>query len=206
MKATNVLPIIAAILHGLAYVLYNVQIFQGKSKPNAVSWSIWALLAIINAVSYGAMVDNWIAALQFFTGSVASIATFLVGVFKKSFDWPSKMEWCIFALCIIAVFVGVFFNSAASSNMIVLLAFTLSTIPTIIGVFNDPRKEKSFPWYIWTIAFAITLINIILLGKEWIAYLTPVIGLIGHGLIGVLANKKRKQAFNQGMNYKLLWR
>ncbi len=199
MALTSILPIAAAFLYLIAAILYNVQIINGKSKPNAISWSIWSLLAIVNVFSYGAMIDNWVAALQFFAGSVACIITFVICLIKKRFDCPSNIEWAIAAICLIAILVWIIFRSATYANMVVVVAFVFSFVPTLTGVFNDPRKERSLPWTVWTIAFSITLINIVLIGKEWMAYLIPGGGLIGHALVGLLVIKKRRMAFKQSV-------
>ena len=205
MELTSILPIVAAILYLAAVVLYNIQILNGKSKPNAISWGIWALLAIVNAFSYGAMIDNWVAALQFFAGTIACIITFIVGLLKKSYEKPTNWQWAIAAICLVAIFVWILFRSATGANMVVLVAFVFSFIPTLTGVFNDPRKERSLPWAVWTAAFTVTLFNIILLDKEWMAYLIPGGGLLGHALVGLLVMEKRKKVFEQGIDYKSVW-
>ena len=204
MEITNILPIIAAFFHLCAYIIYNILVATKKDvKPNAASWSIWAIMAIVNAFSYGMMLDNWIAGLQFFIGSVASFLTFTLILFQKRFGWPSTFEFVILGICVTAVIVGLFLKSATATNMITLVAFAISTYPIIRGVFNDPSIEISLPWAIWTCAFIITLINIILLGKDWKAYLIPCVGLVAHALVGLLVIKKRRMIFkNAAMEYR----
>ena len=55
---SNVLPILAAAIHAVGFVLYNLHTKRGESKPNFVSWFVWALLATLNALTFSAM--KWI--------------------------------------------------------------------------------------------------------------------------------------------------
>src|SRR3989338_2992942 len=61
----SVLGIIAGIIALLAYVVY---IFRGKSKPNRVTWWIWAFMGLVLALSYkfsGADNTVWVPYVEF---------------------------------------------------------------------------------------------------------------------------------------------
>lgn len=191
-----VLGVVAALLHGTAYAIYNRQAKLGQSQPNPVSWSVWAFLAILNALTFKGMSD-WVLALQFVAGSVACFLTFIYVLFIGKFAWPRRgaKEWKIFGIGIIAAIVWFVFRSAEWANMVVLLGFVISFKPTYDGVKADPNRETAFPWVIWTVAFAVTIINLIIRDKELVAFITPVVLLVSHCSIAVLSRKRRKQAF-----------
>ena len=140
-ELTIALGLTAALLHGGAYVLYNVQAKLGKSSPNAASWSIWAFLAILNALSYREMSGDVVATLQFFTGSIACLLTFLYVLTIGEFSKLKPKEWGLFALGLLATLMWWKFRSATGANMIVLAAAFVSFIPTLEGVWRDPFKE-----------------------------------------------------------------
>jgi hypothetical protein len=194
LEITVVLGILAAVLHGTAYVLYNMQAKLGKSSPNAASWSIWAFLATLNALSYREMSGDVIATLQFFTGSVACILTFVYVLTIGKFSWPRLKEWGLFGLGLLATLVWWKLRSATGANMIVVIAFLISFVPTFEGVLRDPSKETPRSWVLWTIAFFITITNVLLRGGKPIVLLMPVILLVAHGSIAVLSRQKRKES------------
>lgn len=191
-----VLAVVAALLHAGAYLLYSVQTKLGRSKPNPVSWSVWAFLAILNALTFKEM-SGWVPALQFMTGSVACFCTFIYALFVGKLTWPKRgaREWKFFGVGIIAAMVWFIFRSAEGANMLLLLGFVFSFKPTYEGVEADPNKETALPWTIWTVAFGVTIINLIVLHKGWVSFVTPSVMVIAHGAIAVLSREERKADF-----------
>ncbi len=173
-----------------------IQAKLGHSKPNVVSWVLWTFLALLNALSYREMSGNLVATLQFYTGTIACIVTTCyVAIIGKFSLKISKKEFRLFILGLFAIVVWWIFRSATGANMIVLLAAILSAIPTYEGVRKDPFKERSLPWMLWTIAFGVTSTNVVLTSSNPIALITPIVLIVAHGAIGMLATKKRKERF-----------
>ncbi len=75
--------------------------------------------------------------------------------------------------------------------MIILLAISISFVPTYLGVLRYPYKEKPLPWVIWSAAYGVTILNVWLRDAEPISFVNPVILLIGHGLVGYLSRSAR---------------
>jgi hypothetical protein len=198
-ELTVALGLMAALLHGVAYVLYSVQTKIGKSSPNAASWSIWAFLATLNALSYHEMSGDLVASLQFFTGSVACILTFLYVLTIGKFSKLKPKEWGLFVLGLLATLVWWKFRSATGANLIVLVAFIISFIPTFEGVLRDPFKETSSSWILWTLAFLVTTTNVVLRDSKPIALLTPIVLLIAHSSIAILSTQSRKARFHRAV-------
>lgn len=196
-ELTIALGLTAALLHGVAYILYNTQTKLGKSSPNAASWSVWAFLSVLNALSYREMSGDVIMALQFYIGSVACILTFLYVLTIGKFSKLKLKEWGLFALGLLATVVWWKFRSATAANMIVIVAFLISFIPTFEGVWRDPFKETPRPWTLWTLAFFATTTNVVLRDGKFIAFLTPVVLFIAYGSIAILSRQSRKAKFHQ---------
>lgn len=196
-ELTVVLGLMAALLHGVAYVLYNMQAKLGKSSPNAASWSVWTFLAVLNALSYREMSGDVVTTLQFFTGSVACMITFLYVLTIGKFSKLKLKEWGLFTLGLLATVVWWKFRSAIGANMIILVALLISFIPTFEGVWRNPFKETPRSWALWTLAFLITTMNVVLRDGKSIALLTPIMLLIAHGSIAILSTQSRKEKFRQ---------
>ena len=155
-----VLGVLAALLHGSAYTLYNWQIWTGASRPNAVSWAIWAAVAVINLVSFEKMTDR-IKALQFWIGTLYSIATFLNALLVGTFSWPTTLEWSVAAIGGGSAFVLFYFRHAAIANLLIIVTAIIGMIPTASGVWVEPNLEAPVPWMLWSLAFGCTLTNLL---------------------------------------------
>lgn len=199
---TLIFGVLAALLHSIAYVLYNIQTKTGQSKPNIATWSIWAFLATLNALSYHKMSGDLVVSLQFFASSVACILTFFLTLVTGRFSRLRPKEWIILALGLFATLIWWLFRSAEGANMIVLVAFVVSFLPTFEGTLRDPSKETSRPWMLWTLAFTVTTINTILRWKgQFVVLLPPIVRLLAHGSIAILSTQKRKDNFAKSEIY-----
>ncbi len=194
-KLTFFLGVLVAVLHGSAFIIYNIQTKQGKSDPNPVSWSIWAFLATMNALTYREMSGDVVATFQFYTGSVACTLTFLYVLAIGEFAWLEPEEWLLFLLGLAASLVYWKFRNATGGNLIILVAFLISFYPTFKAVLENPFKETPTAWNIWTLALFLNVVNIALRGGEPIAFLMPGVLLICHWSIAWLSRPKRKEQF-----------
>jgi len=183
-----------AILHGIAYVMYNIQAKLEESSPNPASWFVWAYLAVLNALSYREMSNDWVTTLQFYTGSVMCILTVLYVLAIGKFAWPEWQQW---GQLVIGLFALVWWqkHDAGQANMIVLCAFLLSSWFTVKGVYDDPAKETPTAWVIWTLAFVLSILNLWLRSGKALAYVTPLALLVIHGSVAYLSRAARKKQF-----------
>jgi len=192
-----ILGIVAALLHGSGYLIYNIQTRLGKSEPRIITWLIWVFLTILNALSYNVMSGDFVATLQFFMGSVACIATFLYVIMIGKFKRPERNDWLMFGLAALAVAVWAIFRSATGANMIILLATAISFVPTLIGVWEDPFVETPLAWNLWTTAYIISTTNLLFRDCPAVAFIGPVAMIFAHGAIAVLSTESRKRRFSK---------
>ncbi len=187
-----ILGIISALLHGVGYVVYNRQTKRGDSKPNAVSWFIWALMAGLNAASFTGVTDIP-HALQYMVGTFAALATFFLALRWHRFDWPEPIELAVLVLCLVCMGTWYVFKDASFANATLLAPFLISFWPTFRGVRNDPGRERPFAWNIWSVAFAVNLANNIALwnGKP-VSVINPVILLLCHWSIAYLSSSRHR--------------
>lgn len=196
LSTSYILGASAAFLHGVAYILYNLQAKKRDSKPNAASWIIWAFLAGLNAFSFRAMNnDDTAMALQTFVGTVGSILTFFITLAARRFTWPESRAWMCAALAFLAILVWWYFRNATGANFIVLFAVLVSFQPMLEGVIKDPYKETPRSWIIWTVAYLVSTANVVLYSDNGLACISPIVLAIAHGSIAVLSRQKRKARF-----------
>lgn len=185
------LSILAALLSGLAYVLYFGQMLHGTSVPNPASWSVWTLLAVMNALTFWKSSRDPLATLQFFTGSVGCFVVWAYALIAGQFSPLDTMAWTVLVSCVIACAVWNL-KSARHANLVVAGIFLWSSVPTIQGAWLDSNIERALPWWLWTMAFAVSFCNVIMRrNKEdthwWLLLAVPTVGVIIHGAVAIPA-------------------
>jgi hypothetical protein len=193
-ELTVVLGVTAALLHGVAYLLYARQTKLGYSSPKSASWGLWAFLVIINWLTFGVAIGNWIVALQFLTGSVACIAVFVYMLALRKLSLPTMKEWRLIGLGVLAVLVWWIFRNAAWANAIIFVALAISFIPIYEELWADPQKEMPRSWVLWTLAYLFTTINVVVNWKgNPLNLVMPLGGAILHGAVAYLSRKARRE-------------
>jgi hypothetical protein len=191
-----VLPVLAAIIHGVGFVKYNLQTKEGSSKPNFVSWFAWAFLATLNALTFSAA-TSFVNALTTFVGSAGCIGTFIHALFTGKFKWPDWREWIELALCLAAIVVWRFYTPTYA-NLVVLAAFVISFDPTARGVWKNPHLEnKVMPWMLWTTAYGLTTVNTYLFqGGMSLNLVMPIVVTACHAIVPMLCTEKRRACYS----------
>lgn len=191
MELQVVLPIVAAMVHIVAYGIYNIQTQRKEATPNPASWLPWAFLAILNALSFSAT-NGVLSSLQFFAGSVGGVFTFFAALITGHFMWPNRRDWIVMVGCIAAIVVWRV-SSPINANILLGLILAWSFEPTLRGVFYNPLNEKPLAWQMWTFAFAITAVNTYLYNGGWtLSMFVPFVGIVGHGAVAVLCRRSRR--------------
>lgn len=143
---------------------YVIQTIKGKTKPNRVTWFLWALAPMI---AFGAMLGEGVSVL-------GGLMTFMVGfgpllVLIASFV-NKKSVWKITTFDIVCgilslVGVGLWFITRTATIAIAfsILADALAGLPTLVKSFKEPETESSLVFFLGAISAAIT----ILAAKVW---------------------------------------
>ena len=116
---------------------------SGKTKPNRVSWSLWALAPLISlGAAFDANADVW-ASIRVLVGGVVPAVIFLASFINKNSYWRlGRFDWFCGGLSLAAL---VFWQLADSPLVAVLLATTantLATVPTFVKAWNYPETES----------------------------------------------------------------
>ena len=184
------LSILAAVFHGVAYAIYLHQVFGGGSIPNPASWTIWAFLSILNAITFWKGSRDGLATAQFFTGSVACFVVWVFALGAGKFAPLDTMAWAVLVLSLLACAVWYFTRSAIYANLVVGGILLISSVPTIAGVWHNSNVEQSLPWWLWTTAFVITSVNVYrrtdrTKSRWWFLMVVPIFGIAIHGAVAI---------------------
>jgi hypothetical protein len=186
------LSISAAVLSGLAYVIYLHQVYAGGSIPNPASWTVWAFTATLSAITFWRGSKDWLAATQFFTGSVACIVVWVFTLSFGKFSGLDVMSWVTIVVSFGACLVWYVTENAIYANLIIGGVEIASIIPTITGVVHNSHVEQALPWWLWAIAFAISSFNILRRidrsKRNWrLLMVMPIGAAIVHGAVAFFA-------------------
>ncbi len=144
LKAT--LGVIAGIIAFLAYIVYVVSIFRGKSKPNRATWWIWAFMGLILALSYkfsGASNTVWVPYVEFL--GPLSIAILSIKYGEGGLTDKTDLL-CLFG-AVISVILWIIFDSPVVALVTNLAIDSFAIVPTIKKSYLRPEGEDFWAWF-----------------------------------------------------------
>jgi len=185
------LGISAGLMHIVAFVIYNKQMLQGTSKPNSATWTLWTFLTVLNVSSYAVMSGDWVKTILPLASSVACILTFFFSLYKGKLSKIDPWDGLALGIGIISGLVWWYFKSATYANLILQASLAVSFVPTYRGVWKEPLKERALPWYVWSAAYVLSIIVIVLRWKgQYQDLVYPINCLILHAVVGMLSKRK----------------
>lgn len=177
------LAVLAAILHGAAFVLYGLRTKFGRSAPKSASWTIWAIAASLNAASFS-MMEGPLPALQFITGSGAGILMFAYALYLRKLKKPqTAADWLCLSVCLVSLCM-LQWGEPQYANLFMIGVVGVSFIPTWIGAWTEPGKETTGPWLLWTAAYLCTLFSVVEIKGMWtLAVVAPIAYALMHAVV-----------------------
>ena len=104
------------------------------------------------------------------------------------------MKWgegFLLILYVIAVIIWWWYRSALYAHLILVSAAIIAFFPIIINTWNDPMVEDAAPWYIWTVAYVLLFLVVVLRWEKWVDAIYPVVSIFLSILVAVLALDRR---------------
>ena len=142
MTFPHSLVIISTLLLLWGGYAYFRDTLAGRTKPNRVSWFLWALASLVSfGAAFSADADIW-ASVRVLVGGVVPGVIFLGSFFNRKSYWQlTWFDWICGGLSLTAL---LFWQLASSPLIAVLLATaanTFASIPTFIKAWNFPETE-----------------------------------------------------------------
>ena len=155
--------ILGALLSFSGGLNYLINTIKGKTKPNRVSWFLWALAPMI---AFAAEIDKGVgltSLMTFMTGFnplLIIIASFLN---KKSYWKLNKMDYVYGSISLFAILIWQITGEGNLAILFAILADGLASIPTVIKSYRHPETESGLIFLFGMINAGITLLTI----KDW---------------------------------------
>ncbi len=178
------LGLIGGLLALGAIIPYIKDILHGTTRPNVVSYSLWAILLSISLLAQLSAGASWSAALIIgdLIGTTIIVALCVAGYGYRKHGWGEKV--CL-ALAILAIVSWQLTQEPVIAIMFAVLADAMAAMPTLMKTFRDPWSELPTMWLIIALgalcaAFSTTIVDPANL-------IFPIYLLLMDGLIGVVA-------------------
>lgn len=172
---------------GIAYVR---DMFAGKSKPNLVSWGLWALAPLIAtgaAISAGA--DMWGTARVFISGFIP-FCIFAFGLCVRQSYWKlTSFDLLCGALSVVALGAWLIAQAPVLAIFLAIVADLLACVPTLTKAWTNPETETAFTFFMGLLSSLITIPAIPVWTIENIAFQAYLI-IINLVLFAVVAKRK----------------
>ena len=142
MTFPHSLVIISTLLLLWGGYAYFRDTLAGRTKPNRVSWFLWALAPLVSfSAAFSVDADIW-ASVRVLVGGVVPGVVFLGSFVNRKSYWKlTWFDWFCGGLSLTAL---LFWQLASSPLIAVLLATaanTFASIPTFIKAWNFPETE-----------------------------------------------------------------
>ncbi len=149
MLFSHVLVLISALVMAVAASAYIRDTLRGATKPNRVSWFLWAVIPIIGTgAAIQAHADIW-ATVRIFLAGFLPLIVFLASFVNKQSYWHSThFDWICGAFAAVAVVVWVFLNSPQMAILFAVIGDGFASLPTLIKAWKYPETETGITYVI----------------------------------------------------------
>ena len=152
---------LAGVMTLVAFTPYVRSILLGKTRPNRVSWFIWAFICTITAFAYrasGASATLWVAYVYAAMTTLVALLSIKRG--EPGFTWLD----CVCFFGAVASLVPWFvFHDAPLALYISIAIDVFAVLPTLHKAYRDPASEDPLAWTISATAMALNLFAI----EDW---------------------------------------
>ena len=122
---------------------------RGKSKPNLMTWGLWAFAPLIaTGAALSANADRW-ATVRIFMSGFGPLLVFLAAFFVRKGYWKlSGFDYTCGALSLIALGTWIGADSPILAILLAAIADLFATLPTIRKAWKYPETETLYTYFV----------------------------------------------------------
>lgn len=155
------LVVVSALISVAGAFAYIRDTSLGKTKPNKVSWLLWAVIpltAVAAAISAGA--DIW-PTVRIFLAGFLPLVILIVSFFNPQSYWKlSTFDFICGGISLLAVLLWGFTSSPLLAIVLLALADAFASLPTIIKAWKFPETETGLTYFASLVAVLLVLPSI----------------------------------------------
>lgn len=140
---------------------YAIDTIKGKTKPNRVTWFLWALAPLI---AFAAMLQqgvSWLDGLMTFMVGFGPLLVLVVSFFSRKSVWKiTTFDVVCGVLSLAGIVAWVLTRTGNVAILFSILADGLAGLPTLVKAWKEPTSESHVVFRNGVISAAITLLAI----------------------------------------------
>lgn len=152
--------LVGALLNILGSSTYAWNTFKGKTKPNRVTWFLWALAPLI---AFSAQINEGVGlqSLMTFMVGFGPLLVFIASFLNKKAFWQiTKLDVFCGILSVIALILWAITGKGLVAIVLSIAADLLAGVPTLIKAYKAPETEHPDVFRNGAISATITLLTI----------------------------------------------
>lgn len=137
---------------------------QGKTRPNRVSWGLWAAAPLIGtgaALSAGA--DPWVTVRTFLAGFLPLVVFCVSFINRQSYWQISFFDWICGSCSVIAIVLWLTIGDPLYALLLTIIGDTFATLPTLAKTWKYPETETGITYF----GYFLSAVLILPLVPEW---------------------------------------
>ena len=162
---------LGAVLNLIGSVTYTTATIKGKTKPNRVTWFLWALAPMI---AFAAMLSNGVSmrdGLMTFMVGFGPLMIFIASFVNKKSEWKvTRFDIVCGILSIMGIISWAVTRTGNVAIFFSILADGLALLPTLRKAWTDPETENYVVFMNGAISAAITLLAIKVYDVQHVAF------------------------------------
>lgn len=188
------LVILSSLISVIGAVFYIRDTLSGKTKPNRISWGLWALAPMVaTGAALHANADVWATTRIFLAGFLPLIVFLASFINKKSYWKISHFDIICGLFSLIAIAVWTMLDSPRLAILIAAIGDGFACIPTVIKSWKFPETETGITYILGFITVLMVLPSIPVWNIENSAF--QIYLLIADGLIALGIYHKKLLSF-----------
>jgi uncharacterized membrane protein YoaK (UPF0700 family) len=178
------LGVIGGIIALFAIIPYIKDILKKTTRPNTVSWSIWAFLLLISILAQLNAGASWsiILLVGDFIGTSTIVVLCLIGYGYGKYSW---LEWTCLTLAILAIISWQTTRQPVLAIAFAIIADAMAAIPTLVKTYRDPWSEHPTMWLIVALGALLSILSTTIFNLPNLLF--PAYLLAVNGTTGILA-------------------
>lgn len=195
MNLSIYLGILAGILQIVGYFLYTKEVLASRVKPNTASWAIWAYGNILVTLSYITVAQDISKEILPIACAISSLVVFGIFLKKGKFQPLDRIDKIVFGFDIILTVAWWLLSDikifpTPDLNILIHILFITSTIASFVPIIRElkehPSIEKPGPWLVWSLAYSMLGVAVILDWIGWEAFIYPSVYFVLHFLVAIM--------------------
>ena len=152
--------LIGALIGALGGFYYLYQTLIGKTKPNRVTWFMWALFPMIAFAAQLSQGVGTVAWVTFFAG-LTPLLIFVASFINEKAYWKTKVsDYFLLSASLLSLGLWSITDNANIALVIAIVADVFAAVPTYQKAWYYPQSESSVAYAISTAGFFLSLLAI----------------------------------------------